>query len=59
MTSTFVWQELRGAFNTDAHSIRELNFISAGINQARRGWLTAMDVLNTYSLPQLRRLLRR
>lgn len=47
------------AINTDAHSIRELNFISAGINQARRGWLTATDVLNTYSLAELRRLLHR
>jgi DNA polymerase (family 10) len=47
------------AVNTDAHSIRELNFISAGIQQARRGWLTAADVLNTHSLAQLKRLLRR
>ena len=47
------------AINTDAHSTRELRFISAGINQARRGWLEPMDVLNTYSLSKLRSLLRR
>ena len=47
------------AINTDAHSIHELNFITAGINQARRGWLEAADVLNTYSLVKLKRLLRR
>ena len=41
------------AVNTDAHSTRELDFISAGINQARRGWLEATDVLNTLPLPQL------
>jgi DNA polymerase (family 10) len=47
------------AINTDAHSINELNFISAGIAQARRSWLTAADVLNTYSLAQLKCALKR
>jgi DNA polymerase (family 10) len=51
--------EVKIAVNTDAHSIRELAFISAGINQARRGWLEETDVLNTYPLPELTRLLRR
>jgi DNA polymerase (family 10) len=30
-----------------------------GIDQARRGWLTARDVVNTRSLRELRGLLRR
>jgi DNA polymerase (family X) len=47
------------AINTDAHGINELNFISAGIAQARRSWLTATNVLNTYSLEQLKRTLKR
>jgi DNA polymerase (family 10) len=47
------------AINTDAHSIRELDFISAGINQARRGWLTREDVLNTLPLSRLRKALQR
>jgi DNA polymerase (family 10) len=47
------------AVNTDAHSIRELDFVSAGINQARRGWLESTDVLNTCSLKDLLVLLRR
>jgi DNA polymerase (family 10) len=47
------------AINTDAHAISELNFISAGINQARRAWLEPPDVLNTYSLAQLKKLLRK
>lgn len=47
------------AVNTDAHSIRELDFISAGINQARRAWLEASEVLNTRPLKQLQKLLRR
>jgi len=47
------------AVNTDAHSIKELDFIEWGLNQARRAWLEAGDVLNTLSLPQLKRALRR
>jgi DNA polymerase (family 10) len=47
------------AINTDAHSISELNFISAGLNQARRGWLERSDVLNAHSLIQLKKLLKR
>jgi DNA polymerase (family X) len=41
------------AINTDAHSIAELDFISAGINQARRAWLEVSDVLNTLPLSKL------
>ncbi len=43
------------AVNTDAHSTRELGFITAGINQARRGWLEAKDVLNTLPLAKIRK----
>jgi DNA polymerase (family 10) len=47
------------AVNTDAHSIEELEFITAGINQARRAWLEASDILNTLPLAQLMKALRR
>jgi DNA polymerase (family 10) len=47
------------AVNTDAHSIRELGFISAGIHQARRAWLEPGDVLNAHPLKEMLRLLRR
>jgi DNA polymerase (family 10) len=33
--------------NTDAHDTRELGFMSYGVRQLRRAWLTAEDVLNT------------
>lgn len=33
--------------STDAHSVGDLNFIRYGVDQARRGWLTAQNVLNT------------
>ena len=45
--------------NTDAHSIGDLNNMILGINQARRGWLEARDIVNTRSLQQLRTLLQR
>jgi DNA polymerase (family X) len=47
------------AVNTDAHSIQEMKFVGAGIDQARRAWLEPADVLNTYSLVTLKRLLAR
>lgn len=43
----------------DAHSTAELDFISAGLNQARRAWLEPQDVLNTLPLAELKQRLRR
>jgi len=45
------------AINSDAHSADDFIHLRLGIGQARRGWLTAGDVLNTRQLPELRRLL--
>lgn len=47
------------AISTDAHSINGFETMRFGVDQARRGWLTGDDVLNTRSLPDLRKLLRR
>lgn len=47
------------SINSDAHSARDLDNLTFGIDQARRGWLTAADVLNTLSIDQLRPLLAR
>ncbi len=47
------------AINSDAHSREDFANLRFGVGQARRGWLEAMDVLNTRSLAQLRRLLAR
>jgi DNA polymerase (family 10) len=46
------------AISTDAHSVNGFGSMRFGIDQARRGWLTAADVLNTRSLPELRKLLK-
>lgn len=47
------------AISTDAHAICALDYMRCGIDQARRAWLTAEDVLNTRPLAELRRLLKR
>ncbi len=41
---------VRVAINTDAHSIRHLDYMRYGVDQARRGWLEKDDVLNAMSL---------
>jgi DNA polymerase (family 10) len=43
---------------TDAHSVKELDFMRHGVNQARRGWLEKGDVLNTLTYRSLMKYLR-
>lgn len=45
--------------NSDAHGTADFGHLRFGIGQARRGWLTAADVLNTRPLSQLRPLIKR
>jgi DNA polymerase (family 10) len=40
--------------SSDAHHPRDFDVLDYGVNQARRGWIEAADVLNTRSLSQLR-----
>lgn len=47
------------AISTDAHRIDDLNWMTYGIDQARRGWLEPVDVLNTRSWKKLKKLIRR
>jgi DNA polymerase (family 10) len=47
------------AISTDAHRTTDLDFMPFGLDQARRGWLEADDVINTRGLNQLFELLRR
>ncbi|MCB9772867.1 MAG: DNA polymerase/3'-5' exonuclease PolX [Nitrospiraceae bacterium] len=45
--------------STDAHRTTDLDFMRFGVGQARRGWLEPEDVLNTRSLKELKKFLRR
>jgi DNA polymerase (family X) len=47
------------AVSTDAHSKAALGYMRFGVDQARRGWLEAADVINTRPLSELRRILKR
>lgn len=47
------------AVSTDAHSVNAFQYMRFGIDQARRGWLTPDDVINTRPLVDLRKLLKR
>ncbi|PCE33413.1 DNA polymerase/3'-5' exonuclease PolX [Burkholderia ubonensis] len=47
------------SIGSDAQRADELDDLGLGVDQARRGWLTRADVLNTRTLAQLRPLLAR
>ncbi|KPQ16179.1 MAG: DNA polymerase (family X) [Rhodobacteraceae bacterium HLUCCO18] len=47
------------AISTDAHSTGGLGNIRYGVDQARRGWLSAADVVNSRGWSDLSRMLRR
>ncbi|MFP4138937.1 MAG: DNA polymerase/3'-5' exonuclease PolX [Planctomycetota bacterium] len=47
------------SFGTDAHKTDAFDFLRYATDVARRGWLEAGDVVNTLTIPRLRRRLRR
>jgi DNA polymerase (family 10) len=49
---------LKVAVNTDAHQLSALQHMEMGVAQARRGWLTKDQVLNTRTWPQIEKLLK-
>ncbi len=49
---------VRVAISTDAHRTTDLPLIRFGIDQARRGWLEAGDVINTKSWKELKKFLQ-
>ncbi len=46
------------AISTDAHSTQQLELLKFGIFTAKRGWIEAKDVINTYPLDQMLKFLR-
>jgi DNA polymerase (family X) len=49
---------VRLAIDTDGHSAAAIDMIRFGVMNARRGWATAADVVNTRPWPELRSLLK-
>jgi DNA polymerase (family 10) len=60
------WRWARGAkdrgiplcVNPDAHAVRELANVELGVNVARKGGLTSLDIANTASFPEMKELLQ-
>ena len=50
---------LKLAINSDGHEVRAQDYVELGVGQARRGWLTRDDVLNTRTWQQIHKLRRR
>jgi DNA polymerase (family 10) len=50
---------LKLVVNSDAHSVAAQNYVEFGTAQARRGWLTKDDVLNTRTWKQIEKLQRK
>ncbi len=46
------------SIDSDAHSITHLHYLEFGIAQARRGWITKQEVINTRSVKQFLKLLK-
>ena len=49
----------RFAISTDAHTADTLAYMRFGVDQARRGWLEAKDIINTLDAASLLKLFRR
>lgn len=50
---------LKLVIDSDAHEVRSQMYVELGVAQARRGWLTKADVVNTRTWRQLEKLRRR
>jgi len=44
---------------TDAHAVEQLDYINLGVAVARRGWLEKKDILNTFSVDELLRKIKK
>jgi len=50
---------LKLVLDSDAHEVRSQSYVELAVAQARRGWLTKSDVLNTRTWKQLEKLRRK
>ena len=50
---------LKLVLDSDAHEVRSQSYVELAVAQARRGWLTKDDVLNTHTWKQIEKLRRR
>jgi DNA polymerase (family 10) len=48
---------IRFVLGTDAHAIDHLDFMRFGVATARRGWLEKKDIVNTFSIKEIEKLI--
>ena len=49
---------IKMVINTDTHNVDQLNLMSFGISQARRGWAEKKDIINAWPAAELLKLLK-
>lgn len=49
---------IKFAIDSDAHHISHFQYLEYGIAQARRGWATKADIINTRSWQEMLKLLK-
>ncbi len=59
MIKTAVENGNKLTIGTDAHNVDGLRHMRLGIGQARRGWATKNDIVNTLNLNELRKIFRK
>ena len=52
-------QGITVVIGTDSHAPNQMEFMPLGVSVARRGWLEAKNVANTFSVGELRKLVER
>ena len=50
---------VRLVVSTDAHRVHELDNLELGVAQARRGWVTADQIVNTRTWAQVKKLMKK
>lgn len=45
--------------NTDTHALKQMDRMEYGVNEARRGWATKEDIINTLSLREVEKFLNK
>jgi len=54
-----VQKKVRLSIDTDAHHVSHFSFMKFGISQARRGWATKNDVINTMPLKKIEKFIEK
>lgn len=50
---------VRMVINTDAHEVSHMDQMKYGVITAKRGWLEKKDILNTYALAEVKKMLKK